>query len=129
VEGIEHREGIEYAGLVLARVTISVAFGCPFERAVPPERVLAPAGEAVTRDADEILFADTIGVATPTQVRAIWPSRRSKGRDRSASTSPRRARPASRTRGRRLSGGATVFDVLIGVAERLEGVLGQPLPG
>jgi isopropylmalate/homocitrate/citramalate synthase len=50
-------------------VSISVAFGCPFEGAVPPERVLGLAEEAVTLGAGEIVFADTIGVATPTQVR------------------------------------------------------------
>ena len=52
-------------------VSISVAFGCPFEGAVPPERVLGLAEEAVARGAGEIVFADTIGVATPTQVRRL----------------------------------------------------------
>jgi isopropylmalate/homocitrate/citramalate synthase len=56
---------------VPATVSISVAFGCPFEGAVPPERVLGLAEEAVTLGADEIVFADTIGVATPTQVRKV----------------------------------------------------------
>ncbi len=71
-------EAIAAAGRILARarddgvpstVTISVAFGCPFEGAVPPERVLGFAEEAVTLGAHEVVFADTIGVATPTQIR------------------------------------------------------------
>ena len=52
-------------------MSISVAFGCPFEGAVAPERVLGLAEEAITLGADEVVFADTIGVATPTQVRQL----------------------------------------------------------
>jgi len=47
-------------------VTISVAFGCPFEGRVDPERVLALLQELSL--ADELVLADTIGVATPGQV-------------------------------------------------------------
>jgi isopropylmalate/homocitrate/citramalate synthase len=54
---------------VPSTVSISVAFGCPFEGAVAPEHVLGLAEEAVTLGADEIVFADTIGVATPSQIR------------------------------------------------------------
>jgi hydroxymethylglutaryl-CoA lyase/(R)-citramalyl-CoA lyase len=50
-------------------VTISVAFGCPFEGPVDPETVVALADRLA--DADEIVLADTIGVATPKQVRAL----------------------------------------------------------
>ena len=52
-----------------ATVTISVAFGCPFEGPVDPAAVLALA--ARFRGADEVVLADTIGVATPRQVRAL----------------------------------------------------------
>jgi isopropylmalate/homocitrate/citramalate synthase len=52
-----------------ATVTISVAFGCPFEGAVDPGRVADIARQLVS--ADEIVLADTIGVATPSQVRAL----------------------------------------------------------
>jgi hydroxymethylglutaryl-CoA lyase/(R)-citramalyl-CoA lyase len=48
--------------------TISVAFGCPFEGRVDPGRVEELCGEL---QADEIVLADTIGVATPSQVRAL----------------------------------------------------------
>ncbi len=52
-----------------ATVTISTAFGCPFEGAVDPMAVLDVAARAVAAAADEIVLADTIGVATPTEVR------------------------------------------------------------
>ena len=52
-----------------ATVTISVAFGCPFEGPVDPGAVLALAERF--RGADEVVLADTIGVATPRQVRAL----------------------------------------------------------
>jgi isopropylmalate/homocitrate/citramalate synthase len=118
--GIERRDGVEYAGLVLnergferlrqtgldrvnvtlgatetfnrrngnatlaeateriqrilaqadrpTTATISVAFGCPFEGAVDPGAV---AGLAAKLEADEIVLADTIGVATPSAVRSL----------------------------------------------------------
>jgi hydroxymethylglutaryl-CoA lyase/(R)-citramalyl-CoA lyase len=48
--------------------TIGVSFGCPFEGAVEPERVLALAERIVGGGPDEIVLADTIGVATPGRV-------------------------------------------------------------
>ncbi len=120
VAGIERREGVEYAGLVLnepgferlrqtsldrvnvtlgatdtfnrrngnatlseamervqrilaradrpTTATISVAFGCPFEGEVDPGAV---AELAAKLEADEIVLADTIGVATPSAVRSL----------------------------------------------------------
>jgi hydroxymethylglutaryl-CoA lyase/(R)-citramalyl-CoA lyase len=52
-------------------VSISVSFGCPFEGAVDPGRVLDLAKRAVEAGAEEIVFADTIGVAVPRQVTAL----------------------------------------------------------
>jgi hydroxymethylglutaryl-CoA lyase len=53
---------------IRSQVTISTAFGCPFEGEVPVERVV----EVVRRVAEarpfEIALADTIGVGVPTQV-------------------------------------------------------------
>ena len=49
-------------------VTISVAFGCPFEGRVDPGRVVALAERCAGA---EVVLADTIGVATPTQVRRL----------------------------------------------------------
>ncbi|MDQ2984311.1 MAG: hydroxymethylglutaryl-CoA lyase [Actinomycetota bacterium] len=48
--------------------TISVAFGCPFEGPVDPGSVVELAGRLA---ADELILADTIGVATPRQVRGL----------------------------------------------------------
>jgi isopropylmalate/homocitrate/citramalate synthase len=48
--------------------TISCSFGCPFEGAVDPA-VVADLCERL--DADELVLADTIGVATPTPVRRL----------------------------------------------------------
>ncbi len=49
-------------------VTISVAFGCPFEGRVDPG-VVAELAESFS--SAEVVLADTIGVATPRQVRAL----------------------------------------------------------
>ena len=58
-------------------VSISVSFGCPFEGAVAPDTVLALAARVVEAGADEVVFADTIGVAVPSQVRALlWEAAR-----------------------------------------------------
>jgi hydroxymethylglutaryl-CoA lyase/(R)-citramalyl-CoA lyase len=58
-------------------VSISVSFGCPFEGAVAPDTVLALAARLVEAGADEVVFADTIGVAVPSQVRALlWEAAR-----------------------------------------------------
>ena len=51
-------------------VTLAASFGCPFEGAVSTSKVMRIA-EAVAASADEIIFADTIGVASPSQVRAL----------------------------------------------------------
>ncbi len=48
-----------------AQVTISAAFGCPFEGAVKHDTVLAIADEMAIEAPDEIALADTIGVGTP----------------------------------------------------------------
>ena len=52
-------------------VSISVAFGCPFEGAVDPARVLELAARCVDAGAEEVVFADTIGVAVPRQVKHL----------------------------------------------------------
>ncbi|PIW29062.1 MAG: hydroxymethylglutaryl-CoA lyase [Rhodobacterales bacterium CG15_BIG_FIL_POST_REV_8_21_14_020_59_13] len=51
-------------------VTISVAFGDPFDGEVPVERVAMLAGRAAAAGAVEIALGDTIGVANPWDVRA-----------------------------------------------------------
>ena len=56
---------------IRASLTISVAFGCPFEGKVDPERVVAIAEHLAATRPDELVLADTIGVATPSQVRDL----------------------------------------------------------
>jgi hydroxymethylglutaryl-CoA lyase len=51
---------------------ISVAFGCPYEGHVPPERVFAIARRLIDAGAQEIGFGDTTGMANPAQVRAFF---------------------------------------------------------
>jgi isopropylmalate/homocitrate/citramalate synthase len=51
-------------------VTIGTAFGCPFEGSVDPGRV-ADLAERLAESVDEVVFADTIGVAVPRQIRDV----------------------------------------------------------
>ena len=131
VAGIERRDGVEYAGLVLnekglerfqateldrlnvtlgatesfnqrnanasleeakerasnivsdrpakTTVTISVAFGCPFEGRVDPAVVSALVDHFRELGVEEIVLADTIGVATPRQVRGLIEQTKAEG--------------------------------------------------
>ena len=53
------------------RGSISCAFGCPYQGAVTPESVTAVVRQLRELGCDEIDIADTIGIATPAQVRRI----------------------------------------------------------
>jgi hydroxymethylglutaryl-CoA lyase len=55
-----------------AQVTISVAFGCPFDGPVAPDCVVAMAAELAKAGPVEIALADTIGVAVPAQVSVLF---------------------------------------------------------
>jgi hydroxymethylglutaryl-CoA lyase/(R)-citramalyl-CoA lyase len=52
-------------------VTLSVAFGCPFEGEVAPDRVVELAARAAQVEPDAIVLGDTIGVAAPGEVKAL----------------------------------------------------------
>jgi hydroxymethylglutaryl-CoA lyase/(R)-citramalyl-CoA lyase len=67
-EAVARVEQILAAAQVPATVTISVAFGCPFEGRVDPGRVTELAGRF---DGAEVVLADTIGVAAPREVRSL----------------------------------------------------------
>ena len=56
---------------VRVRAYLSTAFGCPFEGAVPVDRVVALAARLAELDVFEIAVSDTIGVAHPGQVRIL----------------------------------------------------------
>ena len=56
---------------VRVSITLSAAFGDPFEGKVEPDHVLDVAGEVAASIPDEIVLADTIGVGVPSQVRNL----------------------------------------------------------
>ena len=76
-QGMSVAESVEAVSKIRARaaadgirvtVTISAAFGCPFEGEVPLETLTRVATQIAAIDADEIVLADTIGVAVPSDV-------------------------------------------------------------
>ena len=67
-EALAQVEAILAAATQPATVTISVAFGCPFEGRVDPASV---ADLAARFEAAEVVLADTIGVAAPREVREL----------------------------------------------------------
>ncbi|HEY4444064.1 MAG TPA: hydroxymethylglutaryl-CoA lyase [Steroidobacteraceae bacterium] len=54
-----------------AQITISTAFGCPFDGEVDPSRVVEMARAAAAAGPVEVAIADTIGVASPGEVAAL----------------------------------------------------------
>ena len=81
-------EGLKTALALVARarservpitVTVSVAFGCPFEGPVPAERVLRIVEHLMEIPPDEICLADTIGVGVPSQVKELVSGARALG--------------------------------------------------
>ena len=62
-------EGVVERSELPVSVTISCSFGCPFEGRVDPAAVAAIAERFGGRA--EVVLADTIGVATPSQVRSL----------------------------------------------------------
>lgn len=56
---------------VRVSVTLTAAFGCPFEGRVGPGTVLDFAGQVIPSGPDELVLADTIGVGVPYQVREL----------------------------------------------------------
>lgn len=79
-QGASVEESIQAARRIVARahedgiratVTIGASFGCPFEGRVDPARILGIAEQLVDAGSDEIVFADTIGVAVPSMVRRL----------------------------------------------------------
>ena len=65
---------LERAGAAGLRreAVIATSFGCPYEGAVPPERVFAIAERLIAGGAQEIGFGDTTGIANPAQVQGFF---------------------------------------------------------
>jgi hydroxymethylglutaryl-CoA lyase len=117
-EGIrENREMLRLAkdGGLVPQVTISAAFGCPFEGRVPPETVARLAGEMADAGAVEIALADTIGVGVPAQVADLF------GRVRAAAPGVRLRAHFHNTRG---TGIANAWAALAAGVEVLDSSLG-----
>ncbi len=55
---------------------ISVAFGCPYEGEVPPQRVFEVATSLAEAGCEEIAFGDTTGMANPRQVHDFFAAAR-----------------------------------------------------
>lgn len=66
IAALAHAEDIN------TEVTISVAFGCPFAKEVPAQRVIDIARQLAEAQPSAIVLADTIGVAVPNQVRDLF---------------------------------------------------------
>ncbi|NTW02515.1 MAG: hydroxymethylglutaryl-CoA lyase [Oscillochloris sp.] len=71
------RDSLSDFGLIAARartegmgfgIAIGASFGCPFEGQVPSARILEIARQIASLGADEVVLADTTGMAVPTQV-------------------------------------------------------------
>jgi hydroxymethylglutaryl-CoA lyase len=76
LSGLERVLGRARAEGLRCEAVISVAFGCPYEGHVPPERVFAIARRLRDAGAQEIGFGDTTGMANPAQVRTYFPAAR-----------------------------------------------------
>jgi hydroxymethylglutaryl-CoA lyase len=70
--GLERVIGRAVTEGLRAEAVISVAFGCPYEGHVPPQRVFAVAQRLIAAGAAEIGFGDTTGMANPLQVRSFF---------------------------------------------------------
>jgi isopropylmalate/homocitrate/citramalate synthase len=68
-EAVERVRAILAAATVPTTVTVSCAWGCPFEGEVDPAAVAALCERL--HGADELVLADTIGVSTPRRVRRL----------------------------------------------------------
>jgi isopropylmalate/homocitrate/citramalate synthase len=68
-EALAQVEAILAAAREPATATVSVAFGCPFEGEVDEGEVAALAERLAAAGAQELVLADTIGVAAPSEVR------------------------------------------------------------
>jgi hydroxymethylglutaryl-CoA lyase len=59
-------------GRVAIGVSLSTAFGCPFEGSIEPSRVLVLVDRLVSLGIDRFALCDTTGVANPAQVQSLF---------------------------------------------------------
>ena len=110
-EAVERVRAILAAARVPATITVSCAWGCPFEGEVDPAAV-ADLCERLD-GADELVLADTIGVATPRRVRRLVERVSILGKPVGAHLHNTRNTGYASAWGA-LEGGATVLDASVG---------------
>ncbi|SDO71559.1 hydroxymethylglutaryl-CoA lyase [Desulforhopalus singaporensis] len=71
LKGFEQVAGISKEAGVAFGVIIGASFGCPYEGHVPPAQVIRIASRLVELGADEVMLADTTGMAMPDQVETL----------------------------------------------------------
>jgi isopropylmalate/homocitrate/citramalate synthase len=110
-EAVARAQSIARAAAVPVTVTVSCAWGCPVEGEVDPASV----AELCERlgDADELVLADTIGVATPRRVRRLVERVSILGRPVGAHLHNTRNTGYASAWGA-LEGGATLLDASVG---------------
>jgi isopropylmalate/homocitrate/citramalate synthase len=110
-EAVARAQSIARAAAVPVTVTVSCAWGCPFEGEVDPASV----AELCERlgETDELVLADTIGVATPRRVRRLVERVSILGRPVGAHLHNTRNTGYASAWGA-LEGGATLLDASVG---------------
>ncbi len=120
-EGIEENRAmlrLAREGGLVAQVTISASFDCPFEGRVPPETVVNIAREMAEAGAEEIALADTIGVGVPAQVTDLV------GRVREAAPGVRLRAHFHNTRGTGIANAWAAYEAGVTVLDSSLGGLG-----
>src|SRR3954462_11542000 len=112
-EAARTAEEIIHATDLKVTATLSVAFGCPFEGHVDPGLVIEHALRMAQAGADEVILADTIGVAVPRQVRELVPRALEGGKPVGLHMHNTR-NPGSANAIAGLEHGATIFDASLG---------------
>ena len=108
-------EAIVRASTLPTTATVSVAFGCPFEGRVDPGRVAGLCERLREAGAGELVLADTIGAATPTQVRRLVERVSIGGSDVDVGVHLHNTRSTALANAMAaLEAGATVFDASVG---------------
>src|SRR3954453_18638520 len=72
LDGLERVLPRARAAGLRCEAVIAVSFGCPYEGAVPADRVLELAARLAAAGAQEVGFGDTTGMANPRQVGAFF---------------------------------------------------------
>ena len=110
-EAVERVRAIVAGSSLPVTVTVSCSFGCPFEGEVDPGAVAALCERLA--GADELVLADTIGVATPRRVRRLVERVSILGRPVGAHLHDTRNQGYASAWGA-LEGGATLLDASVG---------------